>query len=97
MKLRHGVRTTLPRFGGAPDTDTCRKRTRRGVGRCFLGRTRPSLWTRKRYVAVLQKVERGRPLQSCPLQSCSCRIARCRVARCKVATKFTERRREDRR
>jgi len=70
-KLRHGVGAALPRFGGAPDTDTCRKRVRRGVGRCYLGRTRPPLWTREKDTfAMLQKVER----RHLPLQSYRCKL-----------------------
>jgi len=63
-KLWHGVWATLSRFGGAPDTDTRRKRTQRGVRRYFLGRTRPSLWTRKRHIVVLQKGGMWTQLQS---------------------------------
>ena len=80
MKLRHSVGATLPRVGGASDTDTCRKRTRRGVGSFFFCRTRPSLWMRKRYVCGAAKSGTWTPvaelpvaelqLQSCPLQSC---------------------------
>jgi len=60
MKLRHGVGATLPRVGGAPDTDTCRKRTRRGVGSFFFAGHGLRFWMQKKHVCGAEKVERGR-------------------------------------
>ena len=70
MKLRHGVGATLPRVGGAPDTDTCRKRTRRGVG-SFVFAGHGLLSGCRKETFVLLKKWNADALQSCLLHSCN--------------------------